>query len=590
MNEILQRLRRGSITRAVSAWLAAALTIIAVVGENYRELSFAQSAPLGLELAVGFGIFLLLSACAVFLNNPAFDGTVLLITAFALSFEILFRQKDFYLLFGALFIWAFLAYFLMRDDRAGLCRLPLGEKAQKIIILIAALVYVAFVGTVCTLRYLNYTSATFDFGIFSQMYYYLKETGIPYTTCERDVLLSHFAIHLSPVYYLLLPIYWLFPHPITLLIAQPLILASGVIPLYLLAKHFGVSGKGRVCVCAAYCLFPALIGGCMYDIHENLFLTPFLLWLFYFYEKKRMPLFWLFFVLTLTVKEDAAVFTACVGCYIMFARKDWRRGLTAICASIVYFLGAIALLNAMGWGVMDYRFNNFLSNPDLGIASVLVTIFTNPGYLISEVFVAEKLPYFFLMLLPLGFLPILVKKPSQLFLLIPWLLINLMPDYSYQYSLNFQYNFGAAAIMFYLAVQNLGQFSTAVRRGFLLFISVACVLSSAATVGNKLDIIADYQHYSERNRTLTEYLEQIPEDASVTTSGYFMPRLSQRREAYDYKAMKKTDYVIIDLQPGHEEGAMDYVREYQTNGYTQTLFIDNLIIILQSPDYMETAE
>ena len=58
---------------------------------------------------------------------------------------------------------------------------------------VMAALWLGFVisGTVC--RYLLNWSSTFDFGIFSQMYYYMKETGLPLTTCERDMLLFPFC-------------------------------------------------------------------------------------------------------------------------------------------------------------------------------------------------------------------------------------------------------------------------------------------------------------------------------------------------------------------------------------------------------------
>lgn len=40
------------------------------------------------------------------------------------------------------------------------------------------------------------------------------------TTCERDRVLSHFAVHVSPIYYLFLPFYALFPSPVTLEVLQ----------------------------------------------------------------------------------------------------------------------------------------------------------------------------------------------------------------------------------------------------------------------------------------------------------------------------------------------------------------------------------
>ncbi len=93
-----------------------------------------------------------------------------------------------------------------------------------------------FVGYICCLYYNNHWTSCFDFGIFSQMFYHMKESGLPLVTCERDRLLSHFAVHFSPIYYLLLPIYMLIPDPRTLLVMQALIVASGVIPLLLICS------------------------------------------------------------------------------------------------------------------------------------------------------------------------------------------------------------------------------------------------------------------------------------------------------------------------------------------------------------------
>lgn len=109
-------------------------------------------------------------------------------------------------------------------------QMKLQFKHVKVLVAIMAALWLAFVigGTVC--RYLLNWSSTFDFGIFSQMYYYMKETLLPLTTCERDGLLSHFAVHMSPAYYLFLPIYWLFPNPITLFVIQAGVIAAGVVP------------------------------------------------------------------------------------------------------------------------------------------------------------------------------------------------------------------------------------------------------------------------------------------------------------------------------------------------------------------------
>ena len=59
----------------------------------------------------------------------------------------------------------------------------------------------------------------------------------------------------------------------------------GVIPVILLCRHMKLSGKATVLVSFIYSFYPALTMGCAYDLHENCFLAPLLLWLFYFFEK-----------------------------------------------------------------------------------------------------------------------------------------------------------------------------------------------------------------------------------------------------------------------------------------------------------------
>ena len=93
-----------------------------------------------------------------------------------------------------------------------------------------SVVFFLFVSAWTVGRVYSFSSPTFDFGIFSQMFYNMKETGLPMTTVERDGLLSHFAVHVSPIYYLMLPFYWLFPTPATLQVLQALVITSAIIP------------------------------------------------------------------------------------------------------------------------------------------------------------------------------------------------------------------------------------------------------------------------------------------------------------------------------------------------------------------------
>lgn len=201
-----------------------------------------------------------------------------------------------------------------------------------------------YLGCLVLLRLFLMKSVTFDFGIFVQMFYYMKETLIPYTTCERYELLSHFAVHFSPIYYLILPFYLLFPAQETLVIVQLLAVLSGVIPLYLMCRRKRMKGFVTLAVCAVYLLYPTLRGGLFYDFHENKFLAPLIMWLLYFFEeenerKKKIGVV-VFTVLLLMVKEDAALYTACIGLYHSLVPKDTNHRVLGFCVfggSLIYF-------------------------------------------------------------------------------------------------------------------------------------------------------------------------------------------------------------------------------------------------------------
>ncbi len=221
---------------------------------------------------------------------------------------------------------------------------------------VLALLFFCFVSAWTVARVRCFYAPTYDFGIFSQMFHYMKQTGLPLTTLERDGLLSHFAVHLSPVYYLLLPVYCLFPHPETLQILQAAILAAAVIPMWKLGKHHALPPVLRTVLCALLLVFPAYAGGTGYDIHENCFLTPCLLWLLYGVDRENGWLTCAFSLLTLMIKEDAPVYVAVIAMYLLVRgllyKKTWgmTAGVCMLVGALAWFLAATAHLSVAGRG------------------------------------------------------------------------------------------------------------------------------------------------------------------------------------------------------------------------------------------------
>ena len=574
------------LMRALAAWLLASLWGILQAQVGFDVLDFVSGVNIGVFFLIFAGVFLVLTVLGRIGDWPV-DAWAFALSALAYGGLIAARNRNVYFGLGVILTLTFIGYYLLRDDKLGLGKLVLSRRAAIGVIAGAAAFFALYVGGLTTLRYLNYSTSTYDFGIFAQMFHHMKETFLPNTTCERNVLLSHFAVHLSPIYYLLLPGYWLFPSPVYLQVMQGLVVASGIVPLFLLARHFSLSYKMSAALGVVYALYPALAGGCFYDIHENMFLTPLLLWTVYFLEKKRWPLTYFFALLTCMVKEDAPVYVACVALFLLFSRKDVYHGLMLFLGAVAYFCGALALLQMMGQGAMVGRFDNFISDSNLGLLSVFKTLLVNPAYLINEVFNEEKLKYMLVMLLPVACLPLLSRKLTQLFLVVPFLLINLMSDYVYQHSVVFQYNFGTIALFFYLVVINLAEARPRFRRYVVPFMATAAAVLFFVSVGGYTNNIETYLKNREQNQRMDQYLETIPEDASVQATGYLVPKLSGRMILYDYsynqdsETPHETEYMVFDLRPGRERAMESAVKRYLDQGYEAVVHEKDLVAILR---------
>ena len=433
-----------------------------------------------------------------------------------------------------------------------------------------------FVGMICCLYYQNHWTSCFDFGIFSQMFYYMKESGLPLVTCERDRLLSHFAVHFSPIYYLLLPIYMLIPDPRTLLVMQALIVASGVIPLLLICKNHKLSDPACCAFAVIYTLYPCFAGGCFTYIHENNFLAPLVLWLVYFCEKGKPVPKIVFTVLLLSVKEDAAVYVAVIALYFLFTDKNYKCNISILLLSVVYFITVTNRLAKYGDGVMTGRYDNYIYDGSGSLITMIFAVVKNPVYVLSQSFTEEKLLFILQMLLPLMFLPFITKNPKRFILIIPFLLINLMTNYQWQYNIGFQYGFGSGALLIYLAAVNYSE----LKNGKVLL--TALCSSAVIFFGlyyHRTDYFKSYEEATEQREIIDKALSLIPENASVASSTFLLPNLSQRDEIYELERTDKTaEYYVLDLRYQTEEYSL---ADHMNDDYEPVFYEDSVVAVFR---------
>lgn len=447
---------------------------------------------------------------------------------------------------------------LVREDKLGLSGVSVSRRVA-LVAAAALFVITTFVfGWYTSMKYKSYSDFTFDFGIFAQMYERMAVSFRPDTTVERSYMMSHFGVHFSPIFYLFLPGYYLFRSPIYLFYVQSAAVAAGVFAVYLIAGKLGLSGKLTLALELIYALYPCLFNGTFYDFHENKFLTTIILFLFYFIISRNTVWEFVFSLLLLSVKEDAAIYLIVIALFVMINRREVWRGLIMLGMAVVYFIIAQQIVAASGSeGVMISRLSDYFINGDSSFGAVFKSVFFDMGYLIKQMFTAEKLPFILWMLAPVMFAPFMTKKISSLILLFPIIPINLMQSWKYQYDIDFQYTYGVAALVIISAIFVIAKLGTEKKRVVVLTSLCLCAVMSVSLVAPKITNVSSYMKNTDGTRQQVDALiDSVPTDATVTAAHSLVPHLYKVEWLYtmpDYYTSNRdkpvdTDYFVIDTR------------------------------------------
>ncbi len=428
------------------------------------------------------------------------------------------------------------------------------------------LAFTAIVTYYTYLRYVTYATSTYDFGIFSQMFAYMKSDGLPLSTVERGKLLSHFAVHFSPSWYLLLPGYMICPTPFYLYFAHALIVALGAFPLFRICKLQGLSPVMSALCAALYLAFPTMSASSFYDIHENSLLPVLVLYMIYFFlAGKTWPTLG-FMLLTLGTKEDAFIYVVCFALYGLVATKRKVLSLVMAGASVVYFLGATSAISLLGGQAMISRFEDYYPPDDKSLIGVIKTCFYNIGYFIKTTFSVEynegvkgnKLNFVLWTMLPVLFAPFLHKKISPLLLLLPMVAINIMPTWLYQYDPYFQYTYGPMAMLLVASVIAFAAMKPETRRFFVTAsLAIALVFAFSLTAPKASGYTKNYENNRDKfeatETAMQDFIDSVdPETVTVTAMCYEVPHLYMIKNLQtlpDYHApLRESDYYIMDTR------------------------------------------
>src|ERR1035438_4347575 len=223
------------------------------------------------------------------------------------------------------------------------------------------------------LRFYTFQTASYDLVIFDQAVraYAHFRPGISVIKGVHNGFGPNFSIlgdHWSPILAALAPLYWIFNTPEILLVAQAVLFALAIPPLWLFARRAfgggGLGGGGRATaaaylVCGAYALSWPIASAVGFDFHEVAFAPVLTAVALERLQAGRVRTALVALAALLLVKEDMGFLLAGIGIYLAAARprtvgRPLLTGLILVAIGLAYsVLATYVLIPAFG-GRSDY--------------------------------------------------------------------------------------------------------------------------------------------------------------------------------------------------------------------------------------------
>ncbi len=289
---------------------------------------------------------------------------------------------------------------------AGRFRKLWGHSGVKVGALTAAAAFVYCLDSLILFR--RFLASTFDLVIFDQGVRGYAHFQAP-TSIARGVadgVGAHFLLladHWSPVLALFAPLYWIHDSPATLLVAQGVLFALAIPPLWAYTRRQLGPGAAYF-VCVAYALSLPVMEAVIFDFHEVAFVPVLTAVMVERFDAGRRWHGILAATALLLVKEDMGLLVAGFGCYLLLTRRRWI-GLAFVVGGLAAtWVATHLLIPAFGGSATFYwAYDQFGAT----LGSALVGVITHPLHAL-RVFVTPwvKARTMIGLLATFGFLPL----------------------------------------------------------------------------------------------------------------------------------------------------------------------------------------
>jgi uncharacterized membrane protein len=368
----------------------------------------------------------------------------------------------------------------------------------------------------------------FDLAIFDQAVWHLSRFETPVSSVRR--VDNIFGDHFHPIIGLFAPLYWIVPAPETLIVAQAVLLAASIVPVFVYARR-RLPHRAALLLSAAYALFWGLQRTAATDVHEAAFAPLVVAGAILAMEHRRWGLLWSCAAGIVIVKEDMPPFVIALG-LLLAARGERRRGLLlAGCGTAAFLLVlrvAIPWLNDGPWGYAG-PYDAFWQRPWMAPLIILTPL--------------QKLRTVVSWLAPFVCLPL---ASPLIVLAIPIALERLLSSLPEHWIAAGHYSAPIAPVLAMAAADGLARLTA--RRVIATTVTALALVVSAIVPGHQpLLRVLNPRHYRRlpTAAAAAQALALIPRDASVVAQTAIAPHLSERPAIFILDdSAPAADYVI----------------------------------------------
>jgi uncharacterized membrane protein len=453
-------------------------------------------------------------------------------------------------------------------------RLPVAARLPRwlplVLVCAAVLYYALLISHYTLISHLRLTTLTADLGEYDNQFFNSLH-GHPFRlpASEGDLRdWSALKFHADFIIYFLLPLYALRPGPEILLVIQTVLVALTAVPIYLFAAR-RLPAWIAATVAGAFLLMPAVQRPNFYDFHAvpvGMFFVAWAIWaldriLAGRTRRRDHLLFWAAFALALLSREDIAFGMTVVSLVVLVSGRAPRLATAMLVVAGGYFVAIkFLIMPRVGASWYDTVYDGIKAGGFKGYGAVVVTMLTNPVFVLRSMVSEAKLLFVLHMTAPLLFL--WLRRPALLVAAIPSVFFTLMvTNRPAMFQSSFQYSyqwFPYIVIASVLALEQLGR-REAVRQTAaalaLALVAAGAGFQFGVLLGGKTIVGGftekDLQVSPEdlaRYRDLRALTAQIPPQAAVAATEAEGPHVSTRLVLYNLRfgLGDKPDFLLFN--------------------------------------------